>query len=58
MRFKHPRNAFGIGLAFMILAVIYYLVSHDAGGTTTLFFLGIAMGIAAYALVIGTLDDL
>ena len=40
MRFKHPRNAFGIGLAFMILAAIYYLVSHDAGGATTLFFLG------------------
>ena len=58
MRFKHPRNAFAVGLMFMVLAAIYLFVSHDAGGATCLFFLGIALGIAAYALVVGTPDDL
>jgi hypothetical protein len=58
MRLKHPRNAFAVGLVFVAIALVYYLVSHDAGGTTTLAALGIAMGLAAYALVVGTPDDL
>jgi hypothetical protein len=57
MRFNHPRNAVILGLVFVAIAVIYWLVSHDAGGTTTLAILGIAMGITAYALVVGTPDD-
>jgi len=58
MRVKHPRNALVVGGVFVLIAIIYYLVSHDAGGTTTLAALGIAMGLAAYALVVGTSDDL
>jgi hypothetical protein len=57
MRFKHPRNAFAVGGLFVAIAVVYFLVSGDAGGTTTLGALGIAMGLAAYALVVGTPDD-
>jgi len=58
MRVKHPRNALAVGGVFVLIAIIYYLVSHDAGGTTTLAALGIAMAIAAYAIVAGTADDL
>lgn len=57
MRLKHPRNAIGAGLVFVVVGVLYYLLSRDAGGTTTLVLLGVAMSIAAYALVMGTPDD-
>ena len=57
MRFKQKRTALAIGLGFLLLAAIYFAVSHDAGGTTTMAFLAIAGGVAAYALVIGTPDD-
>ena len=57
MRFKQRRTALAIGLMFVVLATIYFIVSHDAGGTTTIAFLGIAGGVAAYALVVGTPDD-
>jgi hypothetical protein len=57
MRFKQRRTAFVIMLGFLLLATVYFVVSHDAGGTTTLAFLGIAGGVAAYALVVGTPDD-
>jgi hypothetical protein len=57
MRFKTRRTALAIGLMFIVLAAIYFTVSHDAGGTTTLSFLGIAGAVAAYALVVGTPDD-
>jgi hypothetical protein len=57
MRFKQRRTAFAIGIGFLLLAAIYFAVSHDAGGTTTIAFLAIAGGIAAYALVVGTPDD-
>jgi hypothetical protein len=57
MRAKHPRNAFAVGLVFVVIAIVYWLLSGDAGGTTTLAALGIAMGLAMYALVVGTPDD-
>jgi len=57
MRFKQRRTAVAISLMFLVLAAIYFAVSHDAGGTTTISFLGIAGGVAAYALVVGTPDD-
>jgi hypothetical protein len=57
VRFKHPRYAVVLGLVFVAIAATYWLVSYDAGGTTTLGLLGIAMAIAAYALVVGTPDD-
>jgi hypothetical protein len=57
MRFKQRRTAVVITIGFLALAAIYFAVSHDAGGTTTLSFLAIAGGVAAYALVVGTPDD-
>ena len=57
MRFKQRRTALVITIGFLLLAAIYFTVSHDAGGTTTLAFLAIAGGVAAYALVVGTPDD-
>jgi hypothetical protein len=57
MRFKQRRTALAITIGFLLLAVVYFAVSHDAGGTTTLAFLAIAGGVAAYALVVGTPDD-
>jgi hypothetical protein len=57
MRFKQRRTALVITIGFLLLAAIYFIVSHDAGGTTTLAFLAIAGGVAAFALVVGTPDD-
>lgn len=58
MRLRRPRNAIGVGLVFVVIGIAYYLLSRDAGGTTTLVLLGVAMSIAAFALVAGTPDDL
>ena len=57
MRFKHPRSAVILGLVFVAIAATYWFLSYDAGGTTTLALLGVAMAVAAYALVVGTPDD-
>ena len=57
MRFKQRRTALVITLGFLLLAAVYFALSHDAGGTTTISFLAIAGGVAAYALVVGTPDD-
>jgi heme/copper-type cytochrome/quinol oxidase subunit 1 len=64
---RHPRNAALVGLLFVAIGVIYYVVpgldgimreSDDiASGTTMLIFLGVAMAIMAYVLVAGTADD-
>ena len=57
MGFKRTRTAVVIAALFLIIGAVYLAVSHDAGGTTTLIGLGIAMGVASYALVVGTPDD-
>jgi LPS O-antigen subunit length determinant protein (WzzB/FepE family) len=57
MGFKNKRTVLAIALLFVVIAVVYLAVSHDAGGATTLIGLGIAMGVASYALVVGTPDD-
>lgn len=57
MGFKRPRTAIALGLLFVVIAAVYLTVSRDAGGATTLFGLGIAMAIMAFALVVGTPDD-
>ncbi|HTC85857.1 MAG TPA: hypothetical protein VK656_04095 [Candidatus Acidoferrum sp.] len=57
MGFKNRRTAAIIALLFVVIGIVYLAVSHDAGGATTLLFLGVAMGIASYALVVGTPDD-
>jgi hypothetical protein len=57
MGFKRRRSALVIGLAFILLAAVYFTLSHDAGGATTLTALGIAMSLLTFALVVGTPDD-
>ena len=46
----HPRNAVIIGVVFGLIALVYLVLSHDAGGTTMLGALGIAMSLVAYVL--------
>jgi heme/copper-type cytochrome/quinol oxidase subunit 1 len=63
---RHPRNAALVGIIFVIIGVIYYVVpaaeglelTYDiAAGTTLLVFLGVAMAIMAYVLVAGSTDE-
>jgi heme/copper-type cytochrome/quinol oxidase subunit 1 len=61
---RHPRNAALVGIVFLVIAVIYWIVPTIAGltvpydlvaaGTTMLLFLGVAMALMAYVLVAGT----
>ena len=51
---NHPRNAFAITVVFGVVAAVYWFLSYDAGGTTTLGALGIAMGTLFYFLMAGT----
>jgi hypothetical protein len=50
----HPRNAIFLGLIFVTLAIVYLWLSHDAGGATMIFALGIAMSLAFYTLAAGS----
>jgi heme/copper-type cytochrome/quinol oxidase subunit 1 len=63
---RHPRNAALVGILFVVIGVIYYVVpageglaaTYDiAAGTTMLIFLGVAMAIMAYVLVAGSTDE-
>ena len=63
---RHPRNAAMVGIIFIIIGVIYWVVPAAAGlavsfdiaaGTTLLIFLGVAMAIMAYVLVAGSTDE-
>ena len=64
---RHPRNAALVGIIFIVIAVIYYVVptldnlevdyNEVAAGTTMLLFLGVAMAIMAYVLVAGSSDE-
>ena len=61
---RHPRNAALVGIVFVVIAIIYWVVPtidgltvpYDlvAAGTTLLLFLGVAMALMAYVLVAGT----
>jgi len=61
---KHPRNAALLGIIFIVIAIIYFVVPLGLGldiamldiaaGTTMLIGLGIAMAIMAYVLAVGT----
>jgi hypothetical protein len=51
---NQPRNAFVITALFVFVAVVYWFLSYDAGGTTTLGALGIAMGVLFYFLLAGS----
>lgn len=50
----HPRNAVIIGVVFGLIALAYLVLSHDAGGTTLLGALGVAMSLVAYVLAAGS----
>ena len=64
---RHPRNAALVGIIFLLIAIVYYLIPsldgldlplYDiAAGTTLLLFLGVAMAIMAYVLVAGSSDE-
>ncbi len=49
-----PRLSFAISALFVAIAVVYYLLSHDAAGATMLGALGVAMGIMAFVLLAGS----
>ena len=63
---RHPRNAALVGIIFVVIGIIYFVVpaaeglvvTYDiAAGTTMLIFLGVAMAIMAYVLVAGSTDE-
>ena len=64
---RHPRNAALVGIIFIVIAFVYWVVPTVAGltvpydlvaaGTTMLLFLGVAMAIMAYVLVAGSSDE-
>jgi hypothetical protein len=64
---RHPRNAALVGIIFIVIAIVYWVIPVAAGlnlsvyelasGTTLLLFLGVAMAIMAYVLVAGSSDD-
>ena len=64
---RHPRNAALVGIIFIVLAFVFWVVPTVVGltepynlvaaGTTLLLFLGVAMAIMAYVLVAGSSDE-
>jgi heme/copper-type cytochrome/quinol oxidase subunit 1 len=57
----HPRNAIFVGVIFVVIGFIYWLVPYldapsftDYAGTVMLGALGIAMAVMAYVLVAGS----
>lgn len=57
---RHPRNAALVGIAFVVIGVIFWAVPTyggwhvDYAGTTLLIFLGAATALMAYVLVAGS----
>ena len=57
---RHPRNAALVGILFVVVGVVFYVVPYyggwhvDYAGVTMLIFLGVAMAIMAYVLVAGS----
>jgi hypothetical protein len=49
-----PRYTLLAGLVFIVLAVIYGLLSQDPVGVTMLLALGVAMGLMSYVLIAGS----
>jgi len=59
---RHPRNAAIVGIIFVVIAAIYFVVQigfihPDFAGVTMLAVLGIAMALMAYVLVAGSPSD-
>ncbi len=57
---RHPRNVIGVGLLFVVIAVVYWAVPTvggwhvDYAGVTMLVALGVAMALMAYVLIAGS----
>jgi hypothetical protein len=57
---KHPRNAAFLGVIFLVVGILFWLVPTlggwhvDYAGVTMLIFLSVAMGMMAYVLVAGS----
>ena len=49
-----PRYTILAGLLFVVLGIVYGLLSHDPVGTTMLIALGVAMGLMSYVLIAGS----
>jgi hypothetical protein len=60
---RHPSYAVAVGVLFVVLAAVYYLVPAITGGhldwagMVMLGALGIAMGLMAYVLIAGSPND-
>jgi uncharacterized membrane protein YgaE (UPF0421/DUF939 family) len=60
---RHPRNAALVGVAFIVVGVIYWVVPSvggwhiDYAGTTMLIALGLAIAFMAYVLVAGSPNE-
>jgi len=64
---RHPRNAALLGVIFIVIAFLLWVVPTAAGltefynevaaGTTMLLFLGVAMALMAYVLVAASSDE-
>jgi hypothetical protein len=60
---RHPRNAIFVGLLFVAIGVVFWVVPWyggwhiDYAGVTMLVALGIAMAIMAYVLIAGSPSD-
>jgi apolipoprotein N-acyltransferase len=60
---RHPRNALGIGVTFVVIAIVYWVSPYlghghiDYAGITMLAALGIAMGLLFYVLIAGSPND-
>jgi hypothetical protein len=60
---RHPRNAALVGIAFVLIGVIYWAVPYvggwhlDYAGVTMLVALGAAMALMAYVLVAGSPNE-
>ncbi len=49
-----PRYTLLAGLLFIVVGIVYGLLSHDPGGVTMLVALGVAMGLMSYVLAAGS----
>jgi hypothetical protein len=60
---RHPRNAALVGILFVVIGVIYWVIPYiggwhvDYAGVTMLIGLGIAMAFMAYVLVAGSPNE-
>jgi hypothetical protein len=52
-----PRTTLLTAVLFLVIGVIYYLLSRDAVGTTLFVALAVGMGLLTYTLVLGTPRD-